>query len=276
VRLPILLSALCGLSGCTGLFFHPDSRVHQFPEAVGLPYETPSFPSLDGTLITGIYFPATKQPALGTVVHFHGNGGNITSQWGYSSWLAASGFNVFVLDYRGYGASEGRPTEHGAVLDGAAALRYVRSRRDVDPEKIVILGQSLGAAVAVASVALSTGGVRAIALDSPFSSYRSVAREKLSGFWLTNLLKWPMTWLLVSDRDKPLDALPRLPPVPLLVMHAPLDPVVPYSEGLALYEAAREPKLLWITPGQWHCEALTRFGATYRPRLVEFYSAALR
>jgi fermentation-respiration switch protein FrsA (DUF1100 family) len=124
-------------------------------------------------------------------------------------------------------------------------------------------------------VAKSTAGVRALALDSPFYGYRSIAREKLSMSWLTNWLKWPLSWLLISDRDKPGDAVAKLPELPLLIFHSTYDPVVPYSEGLKLFEAAKQPKTLWVIPGEGHAEALTRYGATYRPRLVEFFLAAL-
>jgi fermentation-respiration switch protein FrsA (DUF1100 family) len=274
-KLALVLSAW-SLGGCTYLFYHPNSVVYQKPETLGLQYETPTFPSLDGTKLTGIFFHSKKQPAEGTVIHVHGNGGNITSQWGYSAWLAEKGFNVFVFDFRGYGASEGKPTEHGTVLDAAAALNYIRTRPDVDGSKLVVLGQSLGGAVAVSAVAISTPGVRAIALDSPFSGYRSIAREKLSTFWLTTLFKRPLTWLLISDRENPSKALPKLPKIPLVVFHAPYDPVVPYSEGLKVYQAANDPKSLWVVPGDGHAEALTRYGSTYRPKLVEFFEAALR
>jgi fermentation-respiration switch protein FrsA (DUF1100 family) len=262
------------MTGCTHLFYRPDAHVYQAPEALGIPFETPSFPSLDGTRLTGLFLPAAKQPALGTVLHLHGNGGNMTGHWGYSAWLAKEGFNVLVLDYRGYGASEGKPSERGTVEDAVAALSYLRARKDVEPDKLLVLGQSLGGAIALAAVAQSSTGVRALSLDSAFSSYRAVTREKLAGWWLTNLLKWPLS-LLVSDRERPLDALAKLKGLPLLITAAPLDPVVPYEESLKLYEAASQPKTLWVIPGEGHCDAYYRYGATYRPRLVEFFDAAL-
>jgi len=263
------------LAGCTRYFFYPDSRVYEEPQRLGLAFDTPTFKSLDGTTLTGIFFHSAVAPALGTVVHFHGNGGNITSQWGFSAWLAKKGFNVFIPDYRGFGASAGRPSESGAVKDAVAALNYVRSRHDVDPDKLLVFGQSLGGAVAVAAVALSPAGVRALALESPFSSWRAIARDKLSRFWLTWPLQWPLTLLLVSDRYEPLKMIRRLPPIPVLVVCGTADKTVPYEEGLALYRAAREPKQLWTVAGGDHVQAFTLFGLEYRPRLVRFFKRAL-
>lgn len=263
------------LCGCTRYFFYPDSHVYGEPQRLGLAFDTPTFTSLDGTALTGIFFHSAVKPPLGTVVHFHGNGGNITSQWGFSAWLAEDGFNVFIPDYRGFGASEGSPTESGAVQDAVAALRYVRSRPDVDPGKLLVFGQSLGGAVAVAAVALSSAGVRALALESPFSSWRAIARDKLCQFWLTRPLTWPLTWLLVSDRYDPLKMIRRLPRIPILVVHGTADKTVPYKEGLALYRAAREPKEMWSVAGGDHVQAFTLFGREYRPRLVRFFKNAL-
>jgi uncharacterized protein len=273
MRKALAPALLLTLAGCTRLFFFPDGRVYDRPERLGLAYDTPTFASLDGTPVTGIFFAARRKPAAGTVVHFHGNGGNITGQWGFSAWLADYGFNVFVLDYRGFGASEGKPSVPGAVKDGVAALRYVAARRDVDPSKLYVLGQSLGAGIALASIAESTVPVRAIALDSPLSSYRSIARDKLSRFWLTWPLQWPIS-LLVSDRHKPARMAKKLPRIPVIVVHGTADTLVPYSEGVKLYEALPPPKELWTIANGGHVEAFTRFGEQYRPALVEFFKAA--
>jgi fermentation-respiration switch protein FrsA (DUF1100 family) len=241
---------------------------------LGLAYDTPTFPSLDGTRITGIFFKSQTQPVKGTVVHLHGNGANITLQWGFSAWLVRQGFNVFVLDYRGYGASQGKPSERGAVEDAIAALRYLRGRPDVDAARLVVLGQSLGGAVAVAAVAAAPEGVKALAVESAFSSYRAIVREKLGEFWLTWPLQWPLS-LLISDRYRPATQARYLPAIPLLVIHGTDDATVSYREGLRLYQAARQPKQLWTIAGGDHVQAFTIFRAQYRAPLVSFFEAAL-
>ena len=97
----------------------------------------------------GWWVPAVGD-AQGTVIHFHGKGRNMTAHIGFVHWLAKEGFNLFVFDYRGYGQSAGRPQHRGVYQDGVAAIRYVQSRTDVDPDRIVILGQSLGGGGAIA------------------------------------------------------------------------------------------------------------------------------
>lgn len=276
LRRAAIALGILGASGCTGLFFQPNNDLYGHPDAAGVEYETPRFPSTDGTPLTGLWMKSRVSPACGTVVHFHGNLGNFTAHFRYSRWLTDYGFNVLVFDYRGYGNSGGRPSPEGLVEDGLAALRYVRGREDVDPRRVVVLGQSLGGAVAAAALSRDEpGGVQAVALEAPFSSYRSVARAKLGGTWFARLFLRPFAWLLVSDAASPLKAMARRPPVPLVVLHGDADPVVPYEEGARLYRAAPEPKELWTMEGAKHVEAFTRFGGVYRPRLAAFYRKAL-
>jgi fermentation-respiration switch protein FrsA (DUF1100 family) len=273
-RTALLLAALLAASGCTRLFYYPDNRLYQHPDKYGLQYETPKFESADGTTLFGLFMPAQGTPVRGTVVHFHGNGGNLTGHFLYSSWLVKEGFNVFIFDYRGYGNSHGHPSPDGVVQDGVAAIRYVRGRTDVDPARVVVLGQSLGGAIA-AVAAVEAGAVRAVALESPVASYRSVARAKLKASLVTRVLLRPFTSVLVSGEADAAKAIPRLCPTPLLILHGDADLVVPYSEGRTLFDAAREPKELVTVPGGRHTEAFTKFGDTYRPKLVQFYLQAL-
>ena len=263
------------LTGCTGLYFHPDNHLYAHPDKFGHRYETPHFPSTDGTPLTGIFFFARREPVQGTVVHFHGNGGNVTAHFRYVDWLTEEGFHVFTFDYRGYGNSRGKPSPEGVVEDGIAALRYVRSRPDVDVRRLFVLGQSLGGAVAVVSTVRAGEPVAAVALDSPVSSYRSVARARLRTSFLTRVLLRPFTSVLVSDAASARDEVARLSPTPLLILHGDKDHVVPYSEGTALFARAGEPKALWTIEGGRHTEAFVRFGPLYRRRLVEFYLRAV-
>lgn len=267
--LPVLAAAL--LAGCTNLFLQPDRGLHLRPEKVGAVWEEAKFSSADGTALTGLWFAARPGPAKGVLAHFHGNAENMTSHFLFVHWLALEGWDVLVFDYRGYGASGGTKSLAGAVEDGAAALALARARAAGRP--LVVLGQSLGGALAVASLARDGGaGVSALVLDSSFDSYRLVARSKLAQPWLTRPLRWPLSFLF-SERFAPVRLAAARPPMPLLMMHAPGDPVVPYERGRALYDAASGPKEFWDIPGGGHTDALGRFGAEYRPRLARWLNA---
>src|SRR5271167_4649680 len=135
-RLLSLLPALL-FSGCTNLFFYPDSRLYELPEHFGVKYDTVKFHSTDGTELVGIFLHSSTSTVKGTIIHFHGNAENISSHFGFSYWLTAFGYQVFIFDYRGYGASHGKPSENGLVQDGIAAIDYARHRKGVDPSRLV-------------------------------------------------------------------------------------------------------------------------------------------
>jgi fermentation-respiration switch protein FrsA (DUF1100 family) len=269
---------LGGLIGCDGLFYFPSRELVRDPSAIGVPFRDVWFDSQDGTRLHGWFFPADREggaPAEGTVVHFHGNAENISTHVYSSAWLAHAGFNVLAFDYRGYGESAGTPDPDGVQQDAIAAIRWVSDQPDIDPRRLVLFGQSLGAAIAVHLAAGPEGaGLRAVVLESGFSSYRTIAREKLALSVLTWPLQWPLSFL-VSDRYRPRDDIAKLAPIPVLIIHGTADPVVPYHHAQALYAAAREPKMLWTIPDGGHTAAFGRYGEIYRPRLVAFLNQHL-
>lgn len=278
---PIFIALLA--AGCNNVFYHPSQEQFTPPEARELPYTGLFFDSLDGTRLHGWFFPAA--PATGdpstsislrpaTIIQFHGNAENITSHHRSVTWLARAGYNVFVFDYRGYGASAGRPSRAGVQDDAVAAIRYVRSRPDVDPNRLVLFGQSIGGAIAIAAAAAAPDGVRAVIAESAFASYRAIAREKLGQLWLTWPLQWPLGFL-VSDDHSPVEAIARLAPIPVLLVHATDDPIVPFHHSETLLAAAREPKTLWAVFGDGHIAAFTRYGAVYRPALLTYLRGVL-
>jgi hypothetical protein len=189
-------------------------------------------------------------------------------------WLPERGFNVFLLDYRGYGASAGKPTLAGVQDDVESALKMLVAHPGVDAGRIVVFGQSLGGAIAVHRVAHTAyrGNIRALVVESAFSGYRRITREKLGDFWLT----WPFQYLLswtVSDDYKPSEAVADISPIPLLIIHGDRDPIVPAHHGQRLFEFAREPKQLWIVPDGGHIQAFQR--QSYRDRFVAWLTEVL-
>lgn len=220
-----------------------------------------------------MYFPPAGKP-LGTIVHFHGNGNNMTAHFPYSAWLAKEGFNVFIFDYRGYGASGGRANLDGVVLDGIAALKHAAKLPGAEPGKLIVLGQSLGGAVAAASIVESGLPLpAAMVVEGSFYSYRSMGAADLRRHWWG----WPLLWLpsvAVSGKHSPSDYLAKLT-CPKLYIHSLKDDTVPFAQGKKLYDAAPAPKEFWELPGG-HIEAFRAYRETYGPKLVEFLKKALR
>lgn len=272
-RNALAAAAAAALFGCTNVFLQPDRRLFVRPETVGARWEEARFKSADGTGLTGLWFPSSAEPAKGVVVQFHGNAENMTSHFLSVWWLALEGWHVLAFDYRGFGASSGKKDLDGSVADGAAALAYARRKAPGLP--LVVLGQSMGGALALASLERDGGeALSALVLESTFSSYIGVARDKLKLWWLTRPIRGPLAYALFSDRYRPSRLAARRKPVPLAVLHAPGDPVVPYDQGRFLYNAAAAPKEWWEVP-RGHAEAFTTYGAEYRPRLVKFLDSSL-
>lgn len=255
VLLCLLLLSL-PLSGCGTLFFQPRTTMVMSPDRIGLDYEAVSLRASDGTRLAAWFLPAEGE-AQGTVLYLHGIAANISTRLRDVAWLPAAGFNVLALDYRGYGASEGTPTLEGVQLDIDAAVRSLVSRPDVDASRLVVLGQSLGASLAVYYVAHSCyrSRFRALILDSPFSDYRTIAEETLEGFLPVRALKW-LVKRTVPDRYSPQAAIEAVSPVPVLFIHGDRDATIPLHHSQRLFDLAGEPKQLWIVPGAGHVQAL--------------------
>lgn len=264
----VLLAAVLG--GCSQVFFQPDKRKIITPDQLGLAHEEVRFRTEDGLELYGWFLPAQGK-ALGTVLFLHGNAENISTHIVSVGWMPERQFNVFLFDYRGYGASQGRPTMSGVQQDVDAALRTLLARTDVDTRRIIIFGQSLGGSIAAYYVAHSTlrDYVRALVIDSAFSGYTDIAREKLAATWLT----WPVQWLAaltIDDRFNPLQAIKLISPIPLLIIHGDRDTIVPVHHAQLLYDAAQDPKQLWVVPGAGHIQAL--HDDIQRDRFVDYLS----
>ena len=272
-----LLVLLMLSSGCASRFlYYPDHKVYQTPQQKGLKFEEVNFTSSDGTPLTGWFVPATWK-AIGTVIHFHGNAQNMTSHFSFVDWLPAEGFNVFTFDYRGYGRSGGTPERQGIYDDCVAAITYVQKRPDVDPNSLFVLGQSLGGANALAVLGENHfDGIRAVAIDSSFYSYRTIVRDIIGEMPILWITKWPLSFLVISNRHSPGTTVQNIAPVPLLLIHGTADQVVPYHHAQYLFEKAHDPKQLWTIEGGDHTEAFTTYGAIYREQLLHFFTTALQ
>jgi fermentation-respiration switch protein FrsA (DUF1100 family) len=266
--LPALL-----LAGCVErMFFYPDSTQYAHPQRYGLQHEDVYITTADGVRLHGWWLPA-KGPALGTVLHLHGNAANVSNHLPLVAWLPAAGFNVLMLDYRGFGRSQGRPTLEGVVEDAAAALAYLRSRPDVDGSRLIVLGQSLGGATALRLLARDGDGVRLAVIEASFASYRGIARDAaLRSVVLAPLLPLALP-SLPKAADDPVTALAAVR-VPLLILHGTADEVIPFAHGERLAASAPAGSVLLPVEGGVHLESLQR--ADVRARVLEAMVAAVR
>lgn len=244
------------LAGCTGTFFQPDRRLAATPASLGLAYEPVSLRAADGTELFAWFLPARGKPRA-SVLFLHGNAQNISTHFAAVAWMPAQGFNVLALDYRGYGGSAGKPSLAGVQLDIDAALAALLERPDVARAGIVVLGQSLGGALAIHYVAHSRyrSHICALVVDSAFSDYRRIASEKLAAFALTRPLQW-LPALTVDNDYSPERSVGAISPIPLLLMHGEADDIVPAGHSRRLFARAAEPKALWLVPGAGHIGAM--------------------
>ena len=211
----------------------------------------------DGTKVHAWWIP--NKDAKFTFLAFHGNASNIANRASVYEFLRNTPANVFALEYRGYGRSEGKPSESGIYLDAQAAHEYLVDVQKIDPKMIISFGQSLGTAVA-ANLA-SRLPVGAVVLEAPFPSASAVARKV---FWFL-----PGIQFFVHGQ---LNTAVRLQHtgVPLLVVHCTQDPVIPFEFGQAVYDRAPEPKRFLKIENICHEEASIVSPKKYREALDEF------
>lgn len=241
----ITLFGLVLLSGCTSLFFFPDRQVYVTPDRLELDHDELWIDTPDGETLHAWWLPAEGEPQ-GNVYFLHGNAQNISSHILNVAWLPEAGYNVLLIDYRGYGQSTGAPDLEGALHDAETGLRWLGREKASGELPLYLLGQSLGGALAItlASEWVPRGEqppLSGVIADSTFSGYRAIAREKLDGFWLTWPFQIPLSWT-VTDQYEGVEIIDQISPVPVMVIHSVRDGIIPIHHGLALYEAAEEPK----------------------------------
>ncbi|MBV1701336.1 MAG: alpha/beta hydrolase [Hyphomicrobiales bacterium] len=224
------------------LEYHPKANLDE-PASVGLvDVQRINIDTRDDQHLVAWY--KKPQPLHPTILYFHGNTGNLADLKSRIGLLTDRGDGLLAVDYRGFGASSGAPTEAGLILDGEAAYEALLAR-EIGLKHIVIYGHSLGSGVAVAVAARHR--VAALVLEAPFTSAADVAQAQ---YW-----EFPVRTLMRDQfhSDQRIGAVQS----PILILHDVGDPTVPYRFGQKLFELAPEPKTFLKVPVTSHDVLLT-------------------
>ena len=232
----LVIYAVLGLLLLNGLMyfqqkhmvFYPVSKLYQTPAQWNLDYEDVTLQTADHVQLHGWYIP--RQQSENVLLFFHGNAGNISHRRESIELFHQLGLNVFIIDYRGYGQSEGSPSERGLYRDANAAWRYLTEEKGFDPENVIIFGRSLGG---VAAAKLASGvQARGLILESTLSSARDFASAVFK----------ILSRLVVMRYDFNIAQYIQRVNYPVLVLHSPEDEIMPFHLGRKVFELANEPK----------------------------------
>ena len=237
------------------MLFLPTPGVDGAMAGLGIEAEEVFLTTEDGVRIHAFFVPAPA--ATRAILYLHGNAGNASHRLPLGAVLAELGAHILLLDYRGYGRSEGRPDEAGLYADARAGLRHLALERGLEEERVVLFGSSLGGAVAVDLA--QDRSLAGVVLESTWSSLSDIA-AKVFG---------PIARPLTRGRFDSLGKIPRLRS-PLLFFHGDRDDIVPIELGRRLFDAAPEPKAFETLVGAGHNDTLVVGGGAYLARLRRF------
>ena len=266
IRLSAIWAALILLGGAYMAFgvdalinsqlFYPERTLAARPDQLGMAYEDQWIEAADGVKLHAWWIPAPRPKAV--LLFFHGNAGNISHRLDNLRLLHGLGLSTLILDYRGYGQSQGSPDERGFYLDAAAAYLAARGRAAKAGLRLVVFGRSLGGAAAVAVGGLE--GVSGVILESTFTNLGDMARAV---FHLPGLDK--------AFRSR-FDSEMRIPAItaPLLFFHGDRDDIVPHELGRRLFDSAGGPKEFITLKGAGHNDTIMMGGQDYLNKIASF------
>ncbi len=207
--------------------YRPRDNLVAFPDSYNIEFEDVNFSSRDKVLLNGWFIKGTSGRVI---LFFHGNFGNISQRLDIINELYSLGYNVFIFDYRGFGRSNGVPSEKGLYNDALGAYDYLKER-GYKNEDIILFGRSLGGVVAI-FLASAVKDFRGLIVDSSFSSAQDLSYD-FFGF------KFPR--FIISNR---LESIKRIKDIkiPKLIVHSEDDNLIPFHHGKRLFEIASEPK----------------------------------
>ncbi len=249
----ITLIMIFSSSYCTDYFvYYPSKQLYLHPRELQLNYREGYIYGADKNRIYFWYFPTQHSQPLATVVQFHGNAQNMTSHYTSLIWLLKHGYNFFTFDYRGYGKSEEKAGSKGIIADAKIVIKWLQKKSTQQKVPLLLYGQSLGGVILAHALGNLTDhkNIAAVILEGSFSSFKAVGKSTLNRGLFPPL--GYISYLLMSDRYGSRKALPRLTPLPVIVIHGDQDQVIPLCFGEELYSLAQEPKKFLLIPGGGH------------------------
>ena len=263
---------------------HPKQEPSPYrPEDYKLPLKNVHFQSRDGLKLAGWFVPSTNGA---TVVLAHGRGGYKDWMLPHADYLHKAGFSTLLVDFRYRGEGEGDAQTLGAKesWDIQSAVDYLKTRPDVDPERIGVQGNSLGAASAILAAA-EKPEIKGMVAHIPFTSINDILCHSFKnelGFGLpcfpfAHLTKWTAELRLGVDLDKvaPVEVIGRISPRPVFLIDEGMDTVFPCDSVETLYVAARDPKMFWTVPDATHGQAWETAPEEYARRVLAFWRDTL-
>ena len=244
LRLFILFIVFILMVGCSfeKMFYYPNKTLTHQKVADSLGFEHVSFASKNGNKLDG-YFVIPKDSIIGAILLLHGNAGNISDQISSLTKLQNAKFEVLVIDYQGFGNSQGEVSHQNLVDDAESALAYLEEETKDKNIPIIILGRSIGGHLAVKIAHDHQKEIKALVIEGAFTNHHAIATA-ISPFWL-----WPFAEILVKSQYKASDLIKDIT-IPKLIIHSTEDDVIPYWMGVELYNKASAPKEFWEIKGK--------------------------
>ena len=248
LKMTCILGLTLNLFACSELLFFPYKQHFLTPESLGLAFQDVIISTEDKINIHGWLLPAQGK-MKGSIYFLHGNAENISTHIESVRWLPAKGYQVFLIDYRGFGKSEGVPSLPGVFLDIDAGFHWLLQHSKNKP--VFLLGQSIGASLGIYFVATNADAqqsLSAVISDSAFTDYYEIVRHAAASAWPT----WPLQHFAAWFMDypyNPLEVIDQIAPIPLLLIHGENDSIIPIDHCTLLYAKAGQPKKMLKTTG---------------------------
>lgn len=256
---------LCVLCGCSfdSTFFPVDERPG---DEISANHEEVLLTSADGHEIYHVLIKPQSRPKA-TILVFHGSGSTVSSWKKLLTPLVENGYQLFLMEYRGFGVSEGVASHEAVALDARRAFRYLSNREDVKGRPLLVLGQSYGAQLAINVATRYPDKIALLVTEGAFTSFRDIA------VYSTPAIGKPFTWAFFRNPYSSAELI-REAPMPKLIIHSQDDDMVPFWMGEELYRRAGNQKEFWKIRGQ-HADALVDYPNEFVSRINKMAELAV-